>query len=122
MLARAALLMMLLSPSVLADERLFEKRIGPILEQNCLLCHGGARTRNGLDLRTREGLLKGGDSGPAIVPGQPDKSLLIQAVRYQGKFPMPPKAPLTDAEVADLVRWVKEGARWPRGKVLQAHQ
>ena len=64
--------------------------------------HGGERTRSNLDVSTREDLLRGGDHGPAIVPGDPDKSLLIRAVRYQGNLHMPPRGKLEDDKLADL--------------------
>src|ERR1700680_81592 len=59
----------------------FEMRVRPVLARSCLTCHAASHM-GGLDMTSREGLLKGGDSGPAIVPGEPDKSLLIQAVNY----------------------------------------
>jgi hypothetical protein len=92
------------------EKPVFEQRIRPILRDNCLKCHGGERTRNGLDLSTREGLLRGGDHGPAVVPGEPERSLLIRAIRHEGDYPMPPKGKLTAQEIAHLVEWVKRGA------------
>src|SRR5690349_13242898 len=84
----------------------FEQKIRPILADNCYKCHGqeSTKVKGGLFLETREGLLKGGDSGPAIVPGQPDQSLLIKAVRYQDeKLQMPPKGKrLSPEKIADL--------------------
>ena len=68
-----------------------------------------------LHLDSRAGLLAGGESGPSIVPGQPDKSLLIKAIRYHDEdLEMPPKERLPDAVVADFVAWVKRGAPDPR--------
>ena len=94
------------------DKQVFEKRVWPILRDNCLKCHGGERTRNGLDVSTREDLLRGGDHGPAIVPGEPEKSLLIRSVRYEGDYHMPPRGKLSQQEVAELIEWVKRGAPW----------
>lgn len=96
----------------------FEKKIRPLLVENCYKCHSAQsdKIKGGLLLDTREGLLKGGDSGPAIVPGEPDKSLLIKAVRYNDeKLQMPPKdKKLPSEQIADLEAWVKMGAPDPR--------
>ena len=82
----------------------------------CLECHGaaGKKVKGKLRLMSRADLLKGGDSGPAVVPGEPDKSRLIEAVRYKDvDLQMPPKGRLADAEIAVLEAWVKNGAVWP---------
>src|SRR5688572_15644116 len=96
----------------------FERRIRPVLVERCYECHSAQaeKLKGGLLLDTREGLLKGGDSGPAIVPGNPDKSLLIKAVRYTSEdLQMPPKnKKLPDEQIADLEEWVKMGAPDPR--------
>ena len=97
----------------------FEKRVRPVLVQHCYACHGeGAKQVKGeLRLDTRAGVLKGGSTGPAVVPGDPGKSLLIAAVRYEDEaLQMPPKAKLPAAEIADLEAWVKMGAPDPRTK------
>lgn len=92
----------------------FEQRIRPLLAQNCHKCHTGEKKKGNLLLDSRPGLIKGGDSGPAIVPGQPDKSLLIKAVRYTDDvLRMPPRSKLTAEQIADLARWVERGAVWP---------
>ena len=63
----------------------------------------------------RNGLIQGGNRGPAIVPGSPEKSLLIEAVRHtHAKVKMPPEKHLAEEEIADLVQWIKDGAAWPR--------
>jgi hypothetical protein len=92
----------------------FEMRVRPVLARSCLTCHA-ATHMGGLDMTSRGGLLKGGNSGPAIVPGEPDQSLLIQAVNYtHERLKMPLQQPrLRDQEVADLSAWVKAGAIWP---------
>ncbi|MEQ2007763.1 MAG: PSD1 and planctomycete cytochrome C domain-containing protein, partial [Limisphaerales bacterium] len=96
----------------------FEDKIRPLLAAHCLKCHSAAegKTKGGLALDSRDGTLKGGDSGPAVVPGNPDKSSLIRAVRYtDSNLQMPPKGEkLSDAQIADLVAWVKMGAPDPR--------
>lgn len=98
----------------------FEKKIRPILVQHCSECHSSEhKKRGGLLLDSREGWLVGGDTGPAIVPGDPEKSLLILAVRQTDKdLRMPPKQKLTDTQIADLVTWVKNGAVDPRQAIV----
>ena len=97
----------------------FEKKVRPVLAEHCLKCHGdlkGKEPKGGLRLDSRAAALKGGDNGPSIVPGDPDKSKLIEAVRFQNAdLQMPPKGKLPDGAVADLVAWVKAGAVWPGG-------
>jgi len=95
----------------------FEKRIRPILVGHCYECHStqSKKHKGGLWLDSRESILKGGDSGPALVPGDPDKSLLIRAVRRTDKeLQMPPKEKLADSQIADLTAWLKMGAPDPR--------
>lgn len=91
----------------------FETKIRPILADNCYGCHGKSAQSAGLRLDSRTAILKGGGSGPAIVPGDPDKSLLIKSVRQVGVLKMPAGGKLKPAEVADLEAWVKMGAPWP---------
>jgi Protein of unknown function (DUF1553)/Protein of unknown function (DUF1549)/Planctomycete cytochrome C len=99
----------------------FEKKIRPILVENCYKCHSAQseKVKGGLLLDTRDGLLKGGDNGPAIEPGNPDKSLLIKAVRYMDEnLQMPPKGGKLPADqIASLEAWVKMGAPDPRTAV-----
>ncbi len=95
----------------------FEKRIRPLLSEHCYECHSATakKAKGGLRLDSRAGWEKGGESGPAIVPGKPDDSLLIKGVRHWDKdFKMPPDTRLAPALVADLVEWVKLGAPDPR--------
>jgi hypothetical protein len=101
--------------SISADLRFFEQKIRPILAQHCYECHSSQakKLRGGLRLDNRAGPLKGGNSGPAVVPGKPDDSLLIQALRYDG-LTMPPKGRLPDQVIADFERWVVMGAPDPR--------
>ncbi len=103
----------------LADDELFTKQVRPILEANCFQCHSHAmkKAKGGLVLDARASLLKGGDSGPAIVPGHPQQSLLLKAISYtDDELRMPPKGKLPDAAIAVLREWVKRGAVWPGGK------
>lgn len=112
--AAATLGPLLLTPAIRAapGDDLFENKIRPILVNNCAGCHGQAAL-GGLNVESRAALLKGGASGPALVPGDPDKSLLIQAVRQVGDLKMPKGGKLNATEIADLTEWVKEGALWP---------
>ena len=91
----------------------FEKNVRPVLTENCVSCHGNAAS-GGLRLDSREAALEGGKSGPAIVPGDPDKSLLMAAVRHTGGTKMPLGGDkLSDAKIAALAAWIKDGAAWP---------
>jgi len=94
----------------------FEQKIRPLLIERCYRCHSPAKeVKGGLKLDSRKGWEKGGETGPAIVPGKPDESLLITAVRYQdADLRMPPAGKLAEAEIALLEEWVRRGAPDPR--------
>ena len=100
------------------DTTFFETKVRPLLVEHCYDCHSGDKTKGGLSLETKAGWAKGGDTGPAIVPGNPDDSLIIQAVRYtDADFAMPPKkkgGKLSADQIAVLEQWVKMGAPDPR--------
>ena len=94
----------------------FETKIRPVLAENCYSCHANSakKLKAGLFLDHGSTILKGGDSGPAVVPGNLEKSLLIEAVRYKNPdLQMPPKKKLSDTAVRDLEKWVEDGAPWP---------
>ncbi len=93
----------------------FESKVRPILVEQCYRCHGPESGEGKAKLRidSLESLLSGGVSGPAIVRGEPDQSLLILAVRHEGEVSMPPKQKLVQREIDALVAWVKMGAPWP---------
>lgn len=94
----------------------FETRVRPVLAKNCHACHSASKMA-GLDLSTRDGLLQGGQSGPAIRVGDPDNSLLIQAIdQTHARLKMPPTGKLADAEIADLKTWIRDGGHWPEPK------
>src|SRR5688572_31580754 len=104
-----------------AGVEFFEKKVTPVLVEHCYKCHSAEAEQNkklkgGLYLDTRAGTLKGGESEkPAVVPGDAEASLLIEAVRWKNEdLQMPPKQKLTDAQIADLVAWVNMGAPDPR--------
>src|SRR5437899_4897501 len=90
----------------------FESKVRPVLAANCYDCHTDERM-GGLRLDARDGVLKGGGSGPAVVPGDPDKSRMVQAVRQTGTLKMPKGGRLKPDEIETLVAWVRAGANWP---------
>src|SRR3954453_14802262 len=90
----------------------FKSDVRPILAKNCFGCHTTSKM-GGLQLDAREHALQGGKSGPALVPGKPDESLLIRAVSYsQERLKMPPQGKLSDDEIATLRSWIQTGAHW----------
>lgn len=90
----------------------FENRVRPVLAQNCFACHTNSQM-GGLRLDSLDGLLKGGKSGPAVVPGAPEKSMMITAIRQTTEIKMPKNGHLSEAQINDLTAWVKDGATWP---------
>lgn len=92
----------------------FEKQVRPLLVTYCYECHSGAsaKLQAGLRLDYRDGLLSGGDSGPSIVPGDAQASLLVEALRYES-YEMPPQGKLDEREIEIIVRWINSGAVWP---------
>jgi hypothetical protein len=99
----------------------FESRVRPILVERCVNCHGPKKQSGGLRLDSREAMIKGGDTGPAVVPAKVEESLIIQAVSYRhDELKMPPKGKLADTDVAFLTQWVSLGAPWPAGSVKNA--
>ncbi|HEY1986410.1 MAG TPA: DUF1549 domain-containing protein [Terracidiphilus sp.] len=95
-----------------ADPDFFENKVRPIFANNCYDCHAES-AKGGLRLDSKAGFEQGGGRGPLVVPGDPDKSLLIQAIRQTGMLKMPKGGKLRDDEVATLVAWVQKGAPWP---------
>lgn len=89
----------------------YTTRVQPIFQKNCYACHTAGQAA-GLRVDSRESLLKGGESGPAVVPGEPKKSLLIEAVEQTGEVRMPKGGHLKPEEIDDLIAWVKMGAPW----------
>src|SRR5262245_33461038 len=98
----------------------FETRVRPVLANNCYGCHTDSKM-GGLRLDSAESVKTGGKSGPLIVAGKPDESLLIQAIRQtHERLKMPPRGKLKDNEIADIAEWVKAGAVWPAGSSAAA--
>ncbi len=106
---------MLPSSSRAEDFAFFESKIRPLLVEQCYACHSSDQKQHGnLLLDSRDGTRKGGDSGPALVPGDPTKSLLLSAVKHLDGLEMPPKKKLTDEQINDLETWIRSGAADPR--------
>src|SRR5882672_6654936 len=105
---------------VRADEgsEFFEKKIRPVMVERCFECHSSTakKLKGKFKLDTKEALEKGGDTGAPVVKGDPEKSLLIKAIRYKDEdLQMPPKEKLSDQQIADFEKWVKMGAPYPSG-------
>src|SRR5437763_8863599 len=103
----------------------YEKRVQPILAENCYKCHShqADKIKASFVLDSREGLLKGGETGPAIVPGEPEKSLLIKAVRQVDEdLKMPPKKKLSDEQIASLSEWIKMGAPYSTDAIIASER
>ena len=103
----------------------FVKEVKPILESRCVKCHSSSKDKGDLNLETLEVSKKGGESGPAVVPGNPAKSLLIEKVKLPADHDdiMPPKGdPLSKKQISILEKWIQDGAKWPQGIVLKEIQ
>ena len=94
------------------DSRYFDERVAPILEKRCLPCHNEELKNANISFLDRDSLLSGGTLGPALVPGRPDLSLLIAALRHEGELQMPPGPKLSTNEIGVLTEWIKRGAIW----------
>jgi hypothetical protein len=101
--------------TVRADDKteFFENEIRPLLVEKCSRCHGAKKQSGGLRIDSREALMKGGDGGSAILPGDPTSSLIVQAVRRKGELKMPPDNPLSAREIRSLEKWIELRAPWP---------
>ena len=95
------------------DLAFFEKDVRPILVERCQGCHGEQKQKGDLRLDSLSAILAGGKTGPAVVPGKPEESVLIEAVNYGDLVQMPPKSKLPAPEIATLTKWVERGAPWP---------
>ena len=96
------------------QEKFFEDKVRPILAASCLDCHGAKKAESGLRLDSRQGALEGGDTGErAVVPGDPDRSLLVKAINHVGDIHMPPDDKLTADQIATLTDWIRQGLPWP---------
>ncbi len=98
-----------------ADREFFETHVRPVLVQKCQGCHGPEKQKGDLRLDSKAAMLAGGKTGPAVVPGKPDESVLVEAINYGDLLQMPPKSKLPEKEIEALTRWVKSGAYFPEG-------
>ena len=112
---RAIAFMLLLAAD--KDTAFFDKRVAPILARRCLGCHNKELNDGNISFLDRASLLKGGPHGPAIVPGQPEKSVLIHAIQHDGDVRMPPGPKLAARDISVLTEWIARGAVW--GKKLR---
>ena len=103
-----------------ASLEFFESKIRPLLVARCQRCHGPEKQEASLRLDSRASILKGGDSGPAIVPHEPGQSLMIDAIRYGDDPQMPPKQQLPAEEIALLEEWVRRGGPWPSDEIVHS--
>ena len=107
------------------DDEFFEKRIRPILAQRCWECHGAddGKRRGSLRLDSRESVLQGGETGPAVVAGDPASSLLVEAIKFESsQIEMPPSGKLPEREIADLIEWVRRGALFPQASTAASQK
>ncbi|MCI0457527.1 MAG: DUF1553 domain-containing protein [Gemmataceae bacterium] len=105
----------------LDGDTFFELRIRPVLVDRCFKCHGGEKVSNGLRVDSRQALLTGGERGPALVPGAPEKSLLLKAIGHaDAKLRMPPDGRLPREIAADFTHWIRTGAAWPKTQPADA--
>jgi hypothetical protein len=93
-------------------ERFFDKRVAPVLTKRCLGCHNQQLNNGGISFLDRDSLLKGGSLGPAIVPGRPEQSVMVDVLRHDGQIQMPPGPKLPSKEIAILTDWIRRGAVW----------
>lgn len=100
-------------PLFAADKaRFFDDRVAPILKNRCLPCHNEELKNGNISFLDRTSLLHGGPHGPAIVPGHPESSFLMIALRHEGEIQMPPGPKLPSKEISILRKWIKQGAIW----------
>jgi hypothetical protein len=94
------------------EQRFFDTRVAPILTRRCLGCHNRQLSNGNVSFLDRNSLLKGGRMGPAIVPGEPEKSALVDVLRHDGEVQMPPGPKLPSGEIRILTDWIRRGAVW----------
>lgn len=100
-------------PLSLREKAFFDMRVAPVLQENCLSCHGAGKAKSDLRLDSAAAILKGGTRGPALEAGDPEASVLLQAIRHTGDLKMPPGGHLDEKAIADIANWVMMGAPWP---------
>jgi cytochrome c551/c552 len=93
-------------------QRYFDTRVFPILQKRCVPCHNNDLKNGGVSFLDRESLLVGGKRGPAVAPGKPEASVMIDALRHEGELQMPPGPKLPAKEIRVLTEWIRRGAVW----------
>lgn len=105
------------------DVAFFERDIRPVLFNRCFKCHAGDEPESGLQLTSRFGILRGGERGPAAVPGKPDESRILAAVRHAGELQMPRGGDkLSPAQIAAIEEWIRRGLPWPQNQSVLTRQ
>ncbi len=99
-------------PMTEEETEFFENQVRPLLAEHCFKCHSSEKTSGGLRVDSLSALLAGGEAGPAIVPSDPEESILLRALNYDG-YEMPPNGKLPAEQIGVIKRWVEDGARWP---------
>ena len=105
-----------------AGERFFEESIRPLLAANCYVCHGeqSPQAQGGLRVDSPNAILGGGNAGPLVVPGKPERSLLTRVLSHEGELKMPPTGKLADGDLAAVERWIRMGAPMPKAQAPSA--
>jgi cytochrome c len=105
------------NPPAEASPQYYTDHVQPIFQANCYRCHAGLNHRGGLHLDSHDGIMHGGKDGIVVVPGHPERSLLVTLIRHEGPandpMPMPPKGKLSDADIATITEWIRAGAVMP---------
>lgn len=109
---KLAIAVVLALPASAQNSRFFDTRVAPILTKRCLPCHNNDLNDGDISFLDRATLLKGGARGPAVVPGNPEASVLIHAIRRDGELKMPPGGKLSPHDIATLTEWIRHGAAW----------
>ena len=105
-------LVLALMMAVSKDVQFFEKRVAPILKRRCSGCHNAELKDGGISVFDRASLLNGGPRGPAVLPGDPERSVLVRAIRHDSEPQMPPGPKMPAGEIKILIEWVRRGAPW----------
>jgi hypothetical protein len=100
------------APRLSREQRFFDTRVAPILTKRCLGCHNRQLNNGNIVFQDRDSLIKGGRRGPAIVPGKPEQSVLVESLRHDGELQMPPGPKLPKKEIKILTDWIRRGAVW----------
>jgi hypothetical protein len=109
---RRLLILLCLTACWMSADQFFDRKVAPILTRRCLGCHNEELKNGNVSFLDRNSLLAGGGHGPAIVPGKPEKSLLLETLKHDGEIQMPPGQKLPSREIEILTKWIQRGALW----------